>query len=549
LLSSVAFATAVVAVPARVSAATLPPGFGDTLVATVGSPTAIAFTPDGRMLVTTQPGLLRVVQGGSLLPTPALDLSTQICSNSERGLLGVAVDPQFASNKFIYLYWTFKNAGSCPTGNFTSPVNRVARYVLPDNNVISQGTEMMLLDNMPSTNGNHNGGDLNFGPDGNLYASIGDGGVLGESRKDHMLSGKILRITRDGAIPPGNPNAGTGTARCNLTGRTTAGTKCQETFATGLRNPFRIAFDPNSATPKFHINDVGQNHWEEIDLGQTGADYGYNLREGHCAFASTTNCGTVAGLVNPIFDYGRDTGCAAITGGAFVPNGLWGAPWDGKYLFSDYTCGKIFRLEPNGSGGFTMVEFVGALLSSSAVHLEFGPFGSSQALYFTTYRDGGQVRRISQTTTPSAEMTANPTSGPAPLLVNFDGSASTDPNNDPLTYLWDFGDGNTDTTTVPTTSHTYQTVGSFNATLRVRDPGGLTSLPASRTIQPGNTAPLVTMASPVEGSKFNVGQNLTLNGTATDSQDGTLSASRLSWVVLRHHGNHDHPTSRRSVPA
>src|SRR5688500_941509 len=100
-LALAASATVLGAAPA--DAATLPPGFGDQLVATVGAPTALAFTPDGRTLVTTQPGLLRVVRNGSLLPTPALDLTATICANSERGLLGVAVDPQFATNRFVYL--------------------------------------------------------------------------------------------------------------------------------------------------------------------------------------------------------------------------------------------------------------------------------------------------------------------------------------------------------------------------------------------------------------------------------------------------------------
>ncbi|MBA2490711.1 MAG: PQQ-dependent sugar dehydrogenase [Gammaproteobacteria bacterium] len=94
--------------------------------------------------------------------------------------------------------------------------------------------------------------------------------------------GKILRITRDGGIPPNNPFMGANSARCALTGRTTAGKHCQETFATGLRNPFRMAFDPNAASTRFFINDVGQITWEEINLGQAGADYGWNLREGPC---------------------------------------------------------------------------------------------------------------------------------------------------------------------------------------------------------------------------------------------------------------------------
>ena len=115
----------------------------------------------------------------------------------------------------------------------------------------------------------------------------------------------MLRVTTSGGIPPDNPFQGANSARCNATGRSPAGTICQETYAWGLRNPFRLAFDPNAAGTRFFINDVGQNTWEEIDDGKAGADYGWNVREGHCATNSTTDCGAPpAGMTNPIFDYG-----------------------------------------------------------------------------------------------------------------------------------------------------------------------------------------------------------------------------------------------------
>src|SRR5215213_1349592 len=252
-------------------AAAVPAGFTDSLVATVGSPTALAFTPDGRLLITTKAGALMIYQGGALLATPALTFpASSICTDSERGLLGVAVDPAFAPTRSIYLFYTSKKpGGTC--------VNRVSRFVLPDGNVINPATELVLVDNMPSPNGNHNAGDLHFGRDGYLYASIGEGGTSSAARLENVLTGKILRITRDGNIPLGNPFQGPGTARCNATGQTTAGNKCWETFGWGLRNPFRIAFDPNAAGTRFFINDVGQNRWEEIDEGTAGADYGWNL--------------------------------------------------------------------------------------------------------------------------------------------------------------------------------------------------------------------------------------------------------------------------------
>jgi glucose/arabinose dehydrogenase len=389
----------------------------DALVANIGGPTAIAFAPDGRLLITTQGGQLRVYQNGNLLATPALDLSSRVCSNSERGLLGVAVDPDFTNNNFIYLYYTFNKSSTCPTGqptNALNPVNRVARFILGSNNIVIPGSEIVLVDNILSPNGNHNGGDLQFGKDGFLYIGVGDGGAdyAGDSgsagandaaRDRHVLLGKVLRITRDGNIPSTNPFQGANSARCNTAGMTMAGNWCQETFAWGLRNPFRLAFDPNAAGTRFFINDVGQGAWEEIDEGSPGADYGWNIREGPCVNGSTTNCGPQpAGLTNPIFAYQHTGDCGAsgvagnsITGGAFVPRGVWPPQFEGAYLFGEFVCGKIFQLSPNGAGSFTASEFATGLGSSSAVTMIFGPHQNTQALYYTTFAGGGQVRRIS----------------------------------------------------------------------------------------------------------------------------------------------------------
>jgi glucose/arabinose dehydrogenase len=389
----------------------VPSGFQDNLVARVSSPIALAFTPDGRLLIAEQGGRLRVFKN-SLLATPALNLSSRLCSDSERGLLGVAVDPQFASNRYVYLYYTFDKFNNCATQTTNVPVNRVSRFTLPTSNVIDPQSEKVLINNIPSYAGNHNGGDVGFGKDGLLYISVGDGGCdyAGNSgcassndaaRDKHALLGKILRITKTGGIPSGNPFRGTNTARCNVSGRIQAGKTCQEIFATGLRNPFRIAFDPNVTATKFFINDVGQDTWEEIDQGRRGADYGWNSREGDCATGSTTNCGTPpAGLTNPIYDYLNGGGgsslfqnCSSITGGAFVPNGVWNSSYTNSYLFADFVCGKIFKLTRTSSG-YQATQFASNLGSYSVVHLAFGPFGSSQALYYTTFANGGEVRRI-----------------------------------------------------------------------------------------------------------------------------------------------------------
>ncbi|MGH2578466.1 MAG: PQQ-dependent sugar dehydrogenase, partial [Actinomycetota bacterium] len=301
--------------PAR--AATIPPNFADSLVTQIGRPTGLAFTPDGRMLVTTQGGTVRVFQGNTLLPTPALDLSAKVCSNRERGIASVAIDPNFTSNRRIYLYYTFKKHGVCPTPEDSLdlsqfPVNRVSRFILSDANVINPNDEFVLVDNIPST-GNHNAGDLHFGANGLLYVSVGDGGCRvtdltrcqsanDNSRSLTHLLGKVLRVRTDGTFSIRNPYAGEADVRrCGDPRGVPAGTgKCGEIFATGLRNPFRMAFKPGTDT--FHINDVGGATWEEVNLGIKGADYGWNVREGHCLRGSRTDCPPPGAFTDPIYD-------------------------------------------------------------------------------------------------------------------------------------------------------------------------------------------------------------------------------------------------------
>ncbi|GAB4216681.1 MAG: PQQ-dependent sugar dehydrogenase [Roseiflexaceae bacterium] len=552
------------------------PGFEDALVASLSSPTGIAFTPDGRILVTQQTGRLRVLRNATLAGTTpqvatALDLSqtNRVCTNSERGLLGVAVDPNFgiSNNRWVYLYYTFnkfnQTANNCNTNNSNTPVNRVSRFHLEDNDTIALASEQILLDNIISNNGNHNGGDLKFGRDGNLYISIGDAGCdvrfLGDlskcagnnavARDQSYLLGVIARITPDGGVPADNPYASTG-ASCATTGRNTASKPCRETFAWGLRNPFRIAMDPNASGTRFFINDVGQDRWEEIDESKAGADYGWNVCEGAHLRNQDTACPAAANnYTNPVFEYRHDTNsglfvnCNSITGGAFVPNGIWPAAYTGAYLVGDYGCGKIFSLTPNSSGGYTAANFLTALGGSSATSMLFGPYNATQALYYTTYAGGGQLRRVfylsGANRIPTAQIDATPSAGDPPLAVTFSAAGSSDPDSDALTFNWDFGDGTPDGTGV-SVQHTYQTTGSYTATLTVNDGNGGTAT-ATKRISVGNLAPEAQILTPVADTRFAVGQQFVLTGSATDREDGVLAGDKLSWQVLLHHDDHTHP--------
>jgi len=389
--------------PAEVDA---PAGFTDTVVNSVPTPTGMAWTPNGRMLVTQDNGQIRVVaRGGQLLERPALNLGPRICTEGERGLMSVAVDPRFATNHFIYYFWTHDAHEFCGTGGPNAPENRVTRAVLGDNNLVVPGSARVVVDHMLAQQNIHNGGDLHFGANELLYVSVGDGGCVIDddsqcgalntnSRRLDIPNGKILRVTRDGAVPAANPFVGApGARRCTLPAGPQPGSgPCTETFASGFRNPFRFAQLPGTNT--FYVNDVGQSTWEEIDRLRAGSDYGWNVREGHCRTGSTTVCGTTP-YQNPLHDYSHDaTGCRAITGGAFVPERLWPAPYGGSYLFADYGCGKVFRLVPRPAGGFRQVEFLTEV--SVPVHLAFGRFGATQALYYLDYA-GGDIHRVAFT--------------------------------------------------------------------------------------------------------------------------------------------------------
>lgn len=546
------------------AASTVPQGFRDELVTKLEAPTAIAFTPDGRMLVASRSGRIRVHQNDRLLPTPALDIQSRVCSNSERGMLGIAVDPKFEANKYVYVYYTFKKYGVCPVkepANQKNPVNRVSRFVLNDDNTVAAGSEKVLVDGIPSPNGNHNAGDLQFGNDDYLYVSVGDGACdyaqptkcqseNDASRDRHVLLGKILRVTRSGGIPSDNPYIGDNSARCGVPGddgRTTAAKNCKETFAMGLRNPFRMAFDPGVVGTRFRINDVGGRYREEIDAGKKGADYAWNLCEGtedNPFRAGSVDCRS-APYTPPIHQYSHNTGCSSITGAAFVPNGVWPASYDKSYLFGDYVCGKVFKLTPKSGGEYAKTTFVDGIGRGGPVHMAFGPYDRNQALYYATYTDGGEIRRVVHSTsvndTPNASVTADPTYGPdVPLTVNFDASKSSDPDGDPLTYIWGFGDGTTSTGTSPKITHTYQVAGTYTATLKVRDEFGATSAARSVSIYPGNTPPQPSITAPAEGFLFRVGQEVTLSGASTDAED--TDPVSLSWKVVQHHnGSHTHP--------
>ena len=397
----------------RPEVAAVPSGFTDSLVAGgVAVPIAVSALPDGRALVLQKSGSVRVIQNGALVAAAAINLNQggrTVCGQSERGLLGVAPDPAFGANGYLYLYYTRlvgPNADDC--------VNRVSRFTMTGNTIAS-GSELILLDNIGSPAGNHNGGDVAVGNDGFLYVSVGDGGCdprndsgcagSNDAAQDRsLLNGKILRVDRaTGAPAAGNPFSGAGTAVCRTRGNnpSTPTTTCREIFAYGLRNPWRFAFDPNTGATRFHINDVGQGTREEVNLGVGGANYGWPEREGQCARGLNPLCpppDSGLGFTQPITDYQHGLG-DYITGGAFIPNGAWATSFDGGYLFADGDPGSIFFR--NAAGGTPNYNSPFATSVGTISDLEFVMEADGWALYYVL-PGFSEVRKIVYTTTPAA---------------------------------------------------------------------------------------------------------------------------------------------------
>jgi len=305
--------------------ANLPTGFGETQINGLSNPTAMALHPDGRIFVCEQSGALRVIKNGALLPTPFTTISVNSPGGSERGLLGIAFDPNYATNHFVYVYYT------APTPSIH---NRVSRFTadIANEDVAVVGSELAILDLETLGATNHNGGAIHFGPDGKLYVAVGENANSANSQHLDTRLGKILRINPiDGSIPTDNP-----TTFPNIAGSPSG--IYQAIWAVGLRNPYTFTFQPGSG--RMQINDVGQNTWEEIDLGTAGANYGWPTCEG--------TCGT-AGMTNPIYQYSSATASeCAITGGAFYnpTTPTFPAEYLGKYFFADFCGGWLKTLDP-----------------------------------------------------------------------------------------------------------------------------------------------------------------------------------------------------------
>lgn len=411
-------------------AQTVPSGFTvESYGGSLGGGTAMAWAPDGRLFVTTQGGVVYLIKDGVLLP-PFHTSAVENPVGGERGMLGICVDPDFATNGYVYVYYT------APTPNPHNVIRRL-QPASPGADV-SDGTETPILDLEdlgPSTM--HNGGAIRFGGDGMLYVGVGENTVPANAQSITSRFGKILRLNPDGSIPSDNPSSFPG-----IVG-TTSGIY-QSIWAVGLRNPFRMAFQPGSM--HLHINDVGEDNWEEINEGAAGANYGW---EG----GMTDGVRNLPNFTDPIFTYAHTFGNpmgSCITGGTFYNPGtvMFPASYLGKYFFTDFVAGFIYYTDSALPGQ----SFQFLLGAAGPVDLSVGPDGAlyylgltgNEGVYRIAYSaSGSQGLDVSTdavtvneggTATFQVRLTANPGAAVNVSVTNAIGLASIAPTPSTLTF-------------------------------------------------------------------------------------------------------------------
>jgi glucose/arabinose dehydrogenase len=579
--------------PQPATAVALPSGFQEQIVFSgLSSPVDLEFARDGRIFVAEKGGRIKVFDDlADTTPTVFADLSANVHNQWDRGLLGLALAPDFPADPYVYVLYTY----DAPPGQ-TAPVwNDVCANANDGKCVVTgrlsrlraggdtmTGSEQVLLHDWCQQFPSHSIGDIAFGADGMLYVAGGDGasfsavdygqfpagaptnpcadpaGEGGALRSQDIrttgdetaLNGTLLRLDpATGDAAPGNPNLGA------------ADPDARRIVVNGLRNPYRITMRPG--TNETWISDTGWNTWEEVnrvvDPTAGVTNFGWPCYEGnarqsgydsanlpicenlYAAPAGSTTAPFVAWNHSAKLVAGEacPTGSSSSTGVAFYPTagGPYPAAYNGAVFFADYSRRCIWASLPSTPGGLPDPANLQTFVSDAAgpVDLEVGPGGE---LYYADL--GGTIRRIRYfpgNQPPAAVIDATPTQGPAPLTVTFNGTGSTDP--DPadegrLKYAWDFtNDGVTDST-APTASFTYTTTGSYTARLTVTDTLNAT---ATRTIAitPGNEAPTAVIDTPAVSTTWKVGDTIAFAGHATDPQQGTLPASRLDWNLVMQH--------------
>ncbi|WP_020666603.1 ThuA domain-containing protein [Amycolatopsis nigrescens] len=586
-----------------------------------GEPIALAVLPDRRVLHTSRDGEVWLTTPEA---TTTLAAKIPVYNHDEDGLQGVAIDPDFANNKRVYLYYApplDTPPGDAPESGSEADFapfkgyNQLSRFVLGDDGTLDLGSEQKVLQ-VPADRGIccHAGGEIDFDAAGNLFLSTGDDSnpfadgynpideranrnpvydAQRSSANTNDLRGKLLRIkvAEDGSytVPEGNLFAA-GTEKTR-----------PEVYAMGFRNPFRFAVDKK--TGWVHLGDYGPDAGSadpkrgpagmvEFNLVKQPGNFGwpycvgdnvpyqdYDYATGQSAGAydcaapkntSPRNTGLVdLPPVQPAwipYDGGSvpefGSGAESPMGG---PTYHFDAANPAKTKFPEYFDGKNFAYEwdrswikeitvgANGERG-EIKPFFDSMDLTRPMNIEFGPDGSLYVLdYGSGYFGGAEdsaVYRIDYTKgsrTPEVQVKADKTSGPAPLSVAFDPAGTHDEDGGTLTYAWDFdSNGEVDSTEPGKAGFTYDKPGQYTAKLSVTDPTGLTGV-ASVVVTVGNTAPVVTLQTPVNGGFFGFGDKVPFKVNVTDPEDGAagpIDCSKVTVEYILGHDNHGHPLSR-----
>ena len=588
-------------------ATTLPPGFQEVVFADqLIQPTAVRFSPDGRIFVAEKRGVVRYFNSiNDSTPRQLLDIRTNVYNFWDRGLLGMALHPNFPSTPYLYVLYSYDadiggmapkygtpnmDSDPCPTPPGATDQGcvvsgRLSRFtvVTGANGALMIGAdgERVMFEDWCQQYPSHSVGSLVFGQDGKLYASAGDGasftfvdtGQAGNPCGDPNREGGALR-SQD-IRTPGDPLGLSGSVlRIDPETGAPAGVNGTPIIATGLRNPFRINVRPGSNN-EIWIGDVGWNDWEEINVISNTTDgalrnfgwpcYEGNARQAGYEAASIPICqtlyGTPGAVTPPFHAYSHaakvlpndpcPTGSSAIAGVAiqFYSGSAYPSKYNGALFFADYSRKCIWAMTngTNGSPNPASIENF-AVGAAGPVDLQISPNGE----LFYVDLDQGSVRRIQYTSAanrpPTAIIATSAATGLAPLTVNFNGAGSSDPDaGDLLSYAWDLdGNGAFDNGNSAQASFVYGQPGAYAAKLRVTDSKGATG-DASVTINVGgNSAPQAGIASPPAGTRWKVGDVIAFSGSASDGQDGPLPASAMSWSLVLFHCDtqsncHQHP--------
>jgi len=497
--------------------AQLPQGFIRERIATNLDPTKITLAPDGRIFMTEKYGAVRIIENGQLLDVPLLQL--EVDNYNERGLCGIAIDPDFKENGFIYVFYAVVGANH----------NRVSRFTVVGKD-ISLESERILLEIDPMAGTIHNGGGMAFGTDGKLYIATGDGGDAGTAQNMENLLGKVLRINPDGTIPQDNPFF-------NQTFD-----QYRAIWALGFRNPFTFDIQPGSG--KILVNDVGAGDWEEINVVERGANYGWPITEGKQRGQQLP-----INYKDPLYAYNHQAGCA-ITSGSFYNPLVQQFPdkYVGKYFFGDYCNGYLKVLNPNtGEVEETFATSIdrpiGILVAPNGdlYQLERAGFGGGSE-YDNTQSYNGTLWRIIVQGSGAPFVAVPPVSVLLPVGEDALFSVAAY-GNAPLKYQWQ--KNGIDIEGASQSNMRYPNVqrSDDGAKFRCIVTNGLgesRSTEAQLTVT-NNTRPQITWLQPTTSSTYKEGDTIFYKVVVSDAEDGTIAIENYTWFIDLHHDAHTHP--------